>query len=370
MASRLEGDAVGLAAAGVVSGTALAALGAPALLAALSASAPLALLRRRAWVLSAALLLAFASFATRVGGGRSAPDPLATLRAGLLAPLLRSVPGDSGALAAGLTLGDDGYFSADARRSFRDSATTHLVALSGFNVALMVGALRRVLARHLSPRRFAVLACAALLAFLCVTGFQPSLLRASLAGGALLLAGAWGRRAGHARVVLLVAAAMLVAAPSFALHLGFTLSFAAAWALVATVGDVERLLISGRATARDVIVSGVIPTAVAQLAVLPVLLAAVGTVPLVGFLVNPALVPAVPALTAASWLQLLASHVSPDVATLGGAVTGAALSFVTGAAGAAASTPLAVTLPVPPLLVVAGYAAWFLLAVRRKPRLW
>lgn len=367
---RFPQDPVALGAAGIVLGTTLAALGAPFLLAGLLAAAPLLLRMRRRSVLAVCVLAGFVlALGRNVSVRATIPDPLAQARDRILQPLVAAVPGDAGALAAGLTLGESRYFSRAFREAMRSSATTHLVALSGFNVMLMLGFARRLLRGKVRRVTEAWCGIALLAGFVAVAGLQPSLLRAALMGTALLVGEIAGRRVAPARLLLTVAAAMLLYDPRLATHLGFILSFISSWALMAIFGDVERFLLYGAglgATLRR----AVAPTLVAQLGVAPALLASVGSVALVGLLVNPAALALTPLLTAFSAAELLLTHAAPGLGALSGPLVQLAAFPVVAMIGLAARVPLEIAVPLPAWLACAFYAGTVAWSLQKKPELW
>lgn len=367
---RIGGDAVGLGAVGIVSGTILAALGAPLLLVILLTSAVLLTKLYYRLILVVCLLLTFFVAPYRGVGTKAVIfDPLRNERNSLLQPLVAAVPGDAGALAAGLTLGDAQYFTQTFRDAMRSSSTTHLVALSGFNVALLLGFARGLLRGRVSRKREALLGCALLVLFVTFAGFQPSLLRAAIMGVAVLTAELLGRRIAPARLLVVTAALILLVEPRFVTSLGFALSFISSWALLAMVGDMEKLMISGKGIIKT-IRTVAMPTAVAQIGVAPALLAATRSIMLVGLLVNPLVLPMTPALSAFAGVELFLANVAPGLASLLSPVVSVVSAPALLAIKLAAKVPLTVTLGLPVALVVATYAAWVTFTVARKPELW
>lgn len=367
---RLGEDAVALGAAGIVIGTLLAALRAPLLVTVFFASL-LLMTRLRYRALFACVLLVIFLVAPLRGVGERAPlvDPLSSVRDGALAPLVATLSGDTGALAAGLTLGDDQYFSREFRDAMRTSATTHLVALSGFNVTLMLGFARSFLRGRVRRRIEVIAGIGVLLFFVALAGLQPSLVRAALMGATLLLGMYLGRRVAPARLMLMTAAVMLLFEPAWITHLGFILSFISSWALLAMFGDVERILASGAPllrTLRDTVA----PTVVAQLGVAPALLASVGSVSLIGFVINPLIIPLTPLVTALSGAQLLLSHIAPGVALVMSPLMHIAIQPVVRGIELAAQIPLSVSFTLPVSLAVAFYAASVAWSLKYRTRLW
>ena len=137
----------------------------------------------------------------------------------------RSSPGSCSARTRGLSAG-----LADA---FRASGLYHLLAVSGQNVALIVGgvlmaALDR---RHLAHGRD-VVAIVAIVGYLAAVGWQPSVVRAGVAGVLASLAWLAARPSDRWYFLLAGAAVLLAWSPYAALDPGFQLSFGAVAAIL------------------------------------------------------------------------------------------------------------------------------------------
>src|SRR6267378_2215564 len=99
------------------------------------------------------------------------------------------LPETSAALLAGLILGEKTGLPAETDEAFRRAGVYHILAVSGFNVALLASSVFFVLASLGIPRRpTAVAATFSLVGFALVVGGQPSVLRATVMGLMLLLA--------------------------------------------------------------------------------------------------------------------------------------------------------------------------------------
>lgn len=136
---------------------------------------------------------------------------------------------------SGLLLGDDSGFTDGWKEVFRRTGTTHLTAVSGFNVMLVLEAVRIVLRRFPLPKagRLAALAAAVIL-FVFVTGRPASVLRAALMVGMVEIARLFGRPVKPLRALLLVLlAAALWDARLLSSDRGFQLSALAAFGLAA-----------------------------------------------------------------------------------------------------------------------------------------
>src|SRR4029077_9355232 len=99
------------------------------------------------------------------------------------------LPETSAALLAGLLLGERSALPPASDEAFRRAGVYHILAVSGFNVALLAAAVFGGLALCGIPRRaVAVVAAAVLVGFALVVGGQPSVLRATVMGLLLLAA--------------------------------------------------------------------------------------------------------------------------------------------------------------------------------------
>jgi len=80
--------------------------------------------------------------------------------------LKRSLPKDPGALLSGLTVGYRADFSKEFRENMARSGTTHIVALSGYNIAILVLAMSRFFGSLLKRRQTFFLTIAVILLLL------------------------------------------------------------------------------------------------------------------------------------------------------------------------------------------------------------
>lgn len=207
---------------------------------------------------------------------------------------LKSIlPGDEGALIAGMLYGERGMSQA-SNDLFRQAGLTHLIAVSGSNITIVASIIFAVFLGIGLLRRKAFWATSiTLLAYVTFTGFSASVARAAVMGWLVLLAHHTGRlpRTWH---VLLVSAFVLCLLDPYmlAFDAGFALSF------LATIG-----LMSWSPIFQDVF--GFLPkfagtqeaaatTASATVMTLPYMAFAFGRLSLAGLLTNVMAVPLVP----------------------------------------------------------------------------
>jgi competence protein ComEC len=189
-------------------------------------------------------------------------------------------------LLAGLTLGDDRAQPADMADAFRAAGLTHLLAVSGQNVAFVMVVAAPLLSRlRFGARLVATLGVLAMFAL--VTRAEPSVLRATAMASVAAVGTAVGRPASSVRTLSLGVAVMLLVDPILATSLGFRLSVAGAAGIVAGATHLEALLPGPRWLAAPLAV-----TVAAQAAVSPLLVAAFASVPLASLPANLLAAPA------------------------------------------------------------------------------
>ena len=201
-----------------------------------------------------------------------------------------------------LVVGDRSGLGAELGAQLQAAGLIHLIALSGLHVTWMAAVARgaaAMLGGGLGVRAWAAAACALL--YLGIAGPLPSLARASVTE--LLGAGARLRdRALDPLQALAVSVALLLAAaPGWARDLGFQLSGAATLGLT-TAGAAWSTALARRSGGWARLTRAMVPTAAAQLAAQPLLLARFHALPWTTLAANLAAVPLCELALAAAWL--------------------------------------------------------------------
>lgn len=122
----------------------------------------------------------------------------------------------------------------DIHDLFVQAGLAHALAASGFQTSLLLG-LVLALSRRLSPKLQVSGGVGTLVIFLCLTGLQPSVLRATVMGFGALIALAMQRQVKPLGALLLTAVLLLLFNPLWIWDLGFELSFLATLGLLVTV---------------------------------------------------------------------------------------------------------------------------------------
>lgn len=181
--------------------------------------------------------------------------------------------GDARPLYLGLVIGDDRGQSDLRQFRFEASGLTHLLAVSGSNVAFVLAVIGPAL-RRLGPRARVAVGVGAVGLFVLVTRAEPSVLRAGVMASLGLVALAAGRAAPARRVLALAVTGLLAADPLLVHSLGFQLSVAATAGVVVWA---PRLV--ARLPGPEWCRAPIAVTAAAQLATMPLLLGLRGGIP-------------------------------------------------------------------------------------------
>ncbi len=188
----------------------------------------------------------------------------------------------SGPLVSAMVLGSKAVdLPYDTRDLFVKAGLAHAIAASGFHTSLLLGLVLGLTRRASRSTQFTV-GSLALIIFLSLTGFQPSVLRAVLMGFAALLGIGLRRKVKQLGSLLSVAVILLLVNPLWIWDLGFQLSFFATLGLIVTVPAITRRL-QWLPTAIASIIA--VPLA-ATIWTLPIQLSVFGIVPGYGILLN------------------------------------------------------------------------------------
>lgn len=218
------------------------------------------------------------------------------------------LPAAPAGLLPGLVVGDVSRLPTEVAEDFRDTGLTHLTAVSGSNLAMVIGAvLALAVACRAGPRTRLLIGIAVICCFVIVARPSASVLRAAVMGGISLLTLSNGRRSASAIPVLAAAVVLLLGwDPALAYDLGFALSVLATAGLVffadRWAGGLRR-----RGWPPWLAMAVAVPLA-AQVAVTPVLAAATGAVSAVAVPANVLVAAAVPPATI---LGVAATAVAP-----------------------------------------------------------
>ncbi|HEY0068693.1 MAG TPA: ComEC/Rec2 family competence protein [Chloroflexia bacterium] len=170
---------------------------------------------------------------------------ISAVRQAVRQALREGLPEPQAALVVGVVTGDRTSIPEDLQEAFIVSGTSHILAISGQNISMLVGMVFLVYGggkeRRKMPLWLLGTVIALLAAYTIFTGATPSVIRAAVMSGVLLASQVVGRRFDPISALAVSAALMSLVDPNLLLDLGFLLSFAAMLGLV----EVSPLVLAG-----------------------------------------------------------------------------------------------------------------------------
>ena len=220
------------------------------------------------------------------------------------------------ALMTGLTLGDGSQFTKEFKDQLARSGTTHLVALSGYNIVIIAEGVMMLLVGLCRRRFIGITAMLCIILFVIMTGGEASVVRAALMGGALIFANEQQRIYHVRNIITLVAAVMVLQNPKILVFdVGFQLSFLALIGIIYVRGTVTHLLCIDD-TKKSILNwrENLTTTIAAQTVVLPMLLVQFGSFSWSGILANMIILPFVPTTMFLGFMMALGGFISHALA--------------------------------------------------------
>ncbi len=155
----------------------------------------------------------------------------------------RTLPNPQAPFLAGLLLGSRDDIPAALKQSFRLSGTSHIVAVSGYNVTVVVAIIAALIRVLPLPRVVrSVMIVASIASFVTLTGASASVVRAGIMGSIAIIGRESGRLGNALHALIVSCAAMVLWDPMIAAGIGFQLSVAATLGMILLSEPVERLL--------------------------------------------------------------------------------------------------------------------------------
>lgn len=217
---------------------------------------------------------------------------LFTFKHWLIDNIYKNLPSPHAPLAAGLILGAKQSLGEDLLVRFRKVGLIHVVVLSGYNITIIIEALKRSLV--FLPRIVSFyVSIVCVLMFSVMTGLSATIIRASIMALIVLYADFINKRYAVNRALFLAGVIMIYFNPRILLYdPGFQLSFVATLALVHLGKRFESVLqfLPERFGIREITSS----TIATQVAVLPLIISMTREVSVVALAVNLLVLPTVP----------------------------------------------------------------------------
>jgi competence protein ComEC len=227
-----------------------------------------------------------------------------------LAGMETALPEPAASFGIGILIGQRSLLPDNILVALTAVGLIHIVAVSGYNLTIIVDFIKRISSRL---SRFQVLFLSSLLiyGFILITGFSPSIVRASIVSILSLVAWYFGRKIRPVLLIVFVAALTGYFNPYFVWgDIGWYLSFLAFSGILILAPLIIKL--TGRAKLPALVTIGV-ETFSAQIMTTPLIMMVFGRVSVVGFLANVITVPFVPFAMLFSFIAGLAGMIIPAV---------------------------------------------------------
>ncbi|MBY0539500.1 ComEC family competence protein [Patescibacteria group bacterium] len=247
------------------------------------------------------------------GEGNVLVATLLGLKHALVEGIQRALPEPESALLAGLLLGEKQSLGEKITESFRNAGVVHIIVLSGYNVALVIGAILFIAQRIFSRGVALAVAGVGILAFVVMTGATETGVRASVMALIVLLAQFLRRPTEGVRILLIAGAGMALFNPYLVLFdLSYQLSMLATLGLVLFSNPLQKRMqfVPETLGLREIVAT----TVATQITVLPLLIFSIGSVSVVSLIANILVLPAVPAAMLFGFVAAIVSLLSSVLA--------------------------------------------------------
>jgi competence protein ComEC len=290
------------------------------------------------------------------------------------ATIKQILPDPQAALLAGILLGNDNGMPPELVEAFRTTGMTHIIAISGFNIAILIAILVGLSQPFLGRRGAVSAALVGIVLYTILVGADASVVRAAIMGSVFLLSQRILGRPTFGYAALFLAGLIMTLINPFTLwDVGFQLSFGATLGLMLYAEPFTRWtreqlarLLSQELVERimGLLTEAVIITLAAQVLTLPLMMGYFKQLSLISLVANALILPAQPGVMIWGGLATLLGLVAPAAGQVVGWIAWLFLSYtitlvrlfaaVPGATTAVALSPVGVVA----IFALIGGATW------------
>jgi competence protein ComEC len=215
------------------------------------------------------------------------------MQKGIINKIDSAYPNQVGEFLKGILIGYTDTLPTEIKESFKKTGVSHILAVSGYNMAIIIVLVYQQLINRQIYRPFSFwITIAVMIVFTLLTGAEASIMRAGIFAVIILLAEQLQRYVGGMRPLILCATMLVLINPLYiGYDIGFQLSFLAVIGLI-VYGQLFKTYTEGIPSL------GILPmigeTLFAQILVLPLLIYYFGQISLISILANILIVPIIP----------------------------------------------------------------------------
>lgn len=283
----------------------------------------------------------------KVGSGKGNPVVAAVLsvKHKFEDVIAKTLPEPYAALDQGLLTGTRANFTEKFQEALRRTGTTHIIAISGYNVTIILAIFFLFVRRSAGFWAGIVSGLLALLLFTILTGASASIVRAAIMGSLFLVAKLVGRQTRVEHTLFIAAAIMILFNPLIVrFDAGFQLSFLAVLGLVYFSPKFAKWFgkIKFYEKVPGVVREAIEATFGAQMVAWPVILILFGQISIIAPLVNAVILPIIPLTMALGFGAAAMALALPPLGTTIAILPWLLLSLIVVIISAAAKLPYAV----------------------------
>ena len=233
-----------------------------------------------------------------------------------LANIYKIFPDPEASLLAGILLGVDTGLPKNLQEAFKNTGTAHIIAISGFNIAIIAGLFFTLFSRLFGHSRGTFTAILGIIIYTFLVGADAAVVRAAIMGSISLTIRLFGRRNDGLNALMLSATGMTLLNAYVPWDVGFQLSFFATLGLILyaepfqnwAVNMIERFTSPGNAQKiASPISEYILLTLAAQLTTLPIMAYHFKRISLVSLFANPFILPVQPAVMIVGGIAVILS---------------------------------------------------------------
>lgn len=204
------------------------------------------------------------------------------------------LPQDEFGIMTGILIGDTSYITKKTEESFKSSGITHLLAVSGSNIAYVILFTKFIFNKILGKRYSNYIVIIFVIVFMIVSGCTPSVVRATIMGCIIIIAEILSRKPNIYASISISAIIILTYNPLISFDVGFILSFGGTLGIVFLYERIKQGVINFYSIENTVllyIVETLSLTLAAQIILLPIMCYNFNSISSVAIIVNILVVP-------------------------------------------------------------------------------
>jgi competence protein ComEC len=237
---------------------------------------------------------------------------LSNLRNQIIEFTKKTLPEPHSSLVAGVTLGSKSGIPYDFSLKIRKTGVAHVVVASGMNVSLVASVILGILLIFMRRRRAIVALYVSIFIYVCLSGFDPPIVRAAIMAGVVYLGQLFGRVVSTIRVLLITIMLMIIIFPYWLLDIGFILSAIATLSLILFEKSVRKRLSLVPAIFKESLST----TLAAQIGVTPILYVTFGSIYILSPIVNALVLWTIPLITILGMISAITFPIFPWVSKI------------------------------------------------------